>query len=136
MTTNPAAQAAHGADFVRLPDPPEPEDMNNFKYLHAPGNSHHLAEHFGQADTTIVTGAAYISPVPTSSPQGAVPPGPAHRLQRRPRSGQRPQRLHHLGAGQAPGLRSGNRLAHHRPAGRHRKAGWLRRPGHPGILAL
>ena len=74
MTTNPAAQAAHGTDFVRLPDPPEPEDMNNFKYLHAPGNSQHLAEHFGHEDTTIVTGEAYISRVPTSSRQGLFYP--------------------------------------------------------------
>ena len=63
MTTNPAAQAAHATDFVRLPDPPEPEDMNNFKYLHGPGNSQHLPEHFAHEDTTIVTGEAYISPV-------------------------------------------------------------------------
>ena len=74
MTTNPAAQAAHGTDFVRLPDPPEPEDMNNFKYLHAPGNSQHLAEHFGHEDTTIITGEAYISRVPTSSRQGLFYP--------------------------------------------------------------
>ena len=74
MTTNPAAQAAHGTDFVRLPDPPEPEDMNNFKYLHAPGNSQHLAEHFGHQDTTIITGEAYISRVPTSSRQGLFYP--------------------------------------------------------------
>ena len=74
MTTNPAAQAAHGTDFVRLPDPPEPEDMNNFKYLHAPGNSQHLAEHFGHEDTTIITGEAYISRAPTSSRQGLFYP--------------------------------------------------------------
>jgi Uma2 family endonuclease len=74
MTTNPAAQAAHGTDFVRLPDPPEPEDMNNFKFLHAPGNSQHLAEHFGHQDTTIITGEAYISRVPTSSHQGLFHP--------------------------------------------------------------
>ena len=74
MTTNPAAQAAHGTDFVRLPDPPEPGDMNNFKYLHGPGNSQHLVEHFGHEDTTIVTAEAYISPVPTSSRQGLFHP--------------------------------------------------------------
>ena len=70
MTTNPAPQAAHGTDFVQLPDPPEPEDMNNFKFLHGPGNSQHLPEHFGHEDTTIVTGEAYISRAPTSSRQG------------------------------------------------------------------
>ena len=74
MTTNPAPQAAHGTDFVRLPDPPEPEDMNNFKFLHGPGNSQHLPEHFGHEDTTIVTGEAYISRAPTSSRQGLFHP--------------------------------------------------------------
>ena len=74
MTTNPAAQAAHGTDFGRLPDPPEPEDMNNFKYLHAPGNTHHLVEHFGNQDTTILTSDAYISRVPTSYRQGLFHP--------------------------------------------------------------
>ena len=74
MTTNPATQASRVTDFVRLPDPPEPEDMNNNIFLHIPGNTHHLVEHFGNEDTTIITGDAYISRVPTSSRRGLFYP--------------------------------------------------------------
>ena len=74
MTTNPAAQAAHAPGYVRLPDPPEPEDMNNYLFLHFPGNTHHLAMHLGSEDTTIITGEAYISREPTSSRQGLFAP--------------------------------------------------------------
>ena len=74
MTTNPAAHAAQATDFVRLPDPPEPEDMNNNTFLHIPGNTHHLVEHFGNENTTIITGDAYISRVPTSNRLGLFYP--------------------------------------------------------------
>ena len=74
MTTNPAPRTAPATDFVRLPDPPEPEDMNNNIFLHLPGNSHNLVEHFGNEDTTIIMGDAYISREPTSSRQGLFHP--------------------------------------------------------------
>ena len=74
MSTNPAPRTAHATDFVRLPDPPEPEDMNNNIFLHLPGNSHNLVEHFGNEDTTIIMGDAYISRAPTSSRQGLFHP--------------------------------------------------------------
>ena len=41
--------------------------MNNNIFLHLPGNSHNLVEHFGNEDTTIIMGDAYISREPTSS---------------------------------------------------------------------
>ena len=47
---------------VRLPDPPETEDMNNYKAIHAFGNGLHLSRHFGNPDTTLVFGEAYVSP--------------------------------------------------------------------------
>ncbi len=71
MTTKRVAQAA---GCIRLPDPPEPEDMNNNIFLHLPGNSHHLAMHLGHEDTTIITGDAYISRAPTSSREGLFHP--------------------------------------------------------------
>ena len=74
MTTRPTAATGHSRGFVRLPDPPEPEDMNNYTYLHLPGNTHHLAEHLGNHDTTIVTGEAYISREPTSERLGLMAP--------------------------------------------------------------
>ena len=74
MTTNPAAQSFQATGYVRLPDPPEPEDMNNNIFLHIPGNTHHLAVHFGNEDTTIIAGEAYISREPTSSRLGLFHP--------------------------------------------------------------
>ncbi len=74
MTTKRAVQASQATGYVRLPDPPEPEDMNNYIFLHAPGNTHHLAEHLGNKDTTIIIGDAYISREPTSSRYGLFHP--------------------------------------------------------------
>ena len=74
MTTMPAVQSSQATGCVRLPDPPEPEDMNNNIFLHIPGNSHHLAMHLGSEDTTIITGDAYISRAPTSSRLGLFHP--------------------------------------------------------------
>ena len=74
MTINPLTQKTPTTNFVRLPDPPEPEDMNNNIFLHIPGNTHHLVQHFGNEATTIVTGEAYISQVPTSSRLGLFHP--------------------------------------------------------------
>lgn len=74
MTTRPTAATGHSRGFVRLPDPPEPEDMNNYTYLHFPGNAHHLAEHFGNHDTTVITSEAYISREPTSERLGLMAP--------------------------------------------------------------
>ncbi len=74
MTTKRAVQAPPAVGYVRLPDPPEPEDMNNYFFLHAPGNTHHLVEHFGNEDTTILIGDAYISRAPTSYRKGLFHP--------------------------------------------------------------
>ena len=41
MTTKPSITTTQPDNYVRLPDAPKPEDMNNFKYLHLPGNTHH-----------------------------------------------------------------------------------------------
>ena len=74
MTTKPPARAASIPGYVQLPDPPEPEDMNNYLFLHSPGNSHFLAMHFGNEDTTIVLGDTYATPEPTASRQGIFHP--------------------------------------------------------------
>ncbi len=74
MTTKPTVQASHTAGYVRLPDPPEPEDMNNYLFLHSPGNSHYLALHLGNEDTTTILGDSYISRAPTSSREGLFHP--------------------------------------------------------------
>ena len=45
-----------------LPDPPErePEDMTSFDHLTLSGSAHHLVQHLGNPDTTIVAGERYI----------------------------------------------------------------------------
>ena len=76
MTTNPSAKAAPAPapGYIVLPDAPKPEDMNNFLFLHSPGNSHFLALHFGNPDTTIMFGDVYIAREPTSSQLGLFAP--------------------------------------------------------------
>ena len=59
MTTKPET-------FLPLPDPPErdPDDMTSVQHLGENGNLHHLAQHLGNPDTTIVSGERYIVPEP------------------------------------------------------------------------
>ena len=73
MTTRPT-DTPDSPSFIRLPEPPEPADMNNHLYLNAPGNAMHLAEHFGNPDTTLIMAGVYISPVPTSDNTGLFEP--------------------------------------------------------------
>ena len=58
MTTKPRATRT----FPPLPYPPErkPEDMTSFDHLTKNGGAHHLAQHFGHPDTTVVGGERYI----------------------------------------------------------------------------
>ena len=74
MTTKPAAYSNPAPGFIVLPDVPEPEDMNNFIGLHLPGNSHYLAEHLGNPETTLIVGEAYICRAPTRDTSGLFYP--------------------------------------------------------------
>ena len=58
--------------FFRFPDPPEiPEDkMTSYDHLAANGTAHHLAQHLGNPDTTLVAGEHYLSLVPTRDMTG------------------------------------------------------------------
>ena len=60
-------------DRFRLPDPPEhPDDkMTSFKQLADTGNAHHLAQHLGNPDTTLVTGERYLVVRPTRRMAGS-----------------------------------------------------------------
>ena len=52
-------------DAIRFPDPPDPTpETTNFPYLTENGNLHHLWQHFGNHDTTLVAGERYLSPTP------------------------------------------------------------------------
>ena len=74
MTTadiNVKAPPASGR--FRLPDPPDyPDDkMTNAKHLSATGNHHHLSQHLGNPDTTIVASERYVVVRPTRSMAGS-----------------------------------------------------------------
>ena len=46
----------------RLPDPPprDPDEMTSYEHLHKTGSSHHLIQHLGNPETTLVTADRYI----------------------------------------------------------------------------
>ena len=50
-----------------MPDPPKSPDekMTASKHLSTTGSAHHLAQHLGNPDTTVVSSDLYITPVPT-----------------------------------------------------------------------
>ena len=56
MTTKPQT-------LPPLPDPPErtPENMTNFNQMTITGNAHHLLQHLGNPETTLVAGEHYLS---------------------------------------------------------------------------
>ncbi len=60
--------------YIQLPDAPEREDMNNWKFFNSQGNGAHLARHFGNENTTIILSDAYIATEPTSSQAGLFLP--------------------------------------------------------------
>jgi Uma2 family endonuclease len=74
MTTRPSAKTELPEGFVRLPEPPKLEDMNNYLYFNRLGNPLHLARHLGYEGTTLVASEAYISPEPTGSQLGLMAP--------------------------------------------------------------
>ena len=60
MPTNAAATKT--LTRFRLPEPPErnPDEVTSIRYVHAIGNSLHLARHFGAPETTIVSAELYL----------------------------------------------------------------------------
>ena len=64
-TTDAKTTKPHGRS--RLPDPPERQDdekMSTVDHLHQPGNTHHLIQHFGSPETTLVTAERFITMMP------------------------------------------------------------------------
>ena len=59
----------------QLPDPPErqpDEKMTSSKHLHMPGNSHHLVQHLGNPESTLVAAELYITMRPEQLPSGSL----------------------------------------------------------------
>ena len=65
-TTRPVNPPAAPDASFRLPDIPQkhPDDMTSVKYLHEPGQTHHLSQYLGNRDTTLVTAERYVVPGP------------------------------------------------------------------------
>ena len=59
-----------------LPSPPkhEPDDMTSVQHLGENGNLHHLIQHLGNPDTTIVSGERYIVPDPGTPANQRISP--------------------------------------------------------------
>ena len=69
MTTpHPKAADEKRRERFVLPDPPEgePEDMTSFDHLTLSGSAHHLAQHLGSPETTLVAGERYLTRAPGS----------------------------------------------------------------------
>ena len=67
MTTpHPKAADEKRREHFVLPDPPEgePEDMTSFDHLTISGSAHHLAQHLGSPETTLVAGERYLTRAP------------------------------------------------------------------------
>ena len=128
-------------DEFQLPEPEKTQDekMTASRHLSLTGGAHYL----GPAPRQTRNHRSRLRPLPRAGPSGPTRehersdlPRPLCRLRRRPRRLPSTQRLRHLRAGQAAGLRPRDRLTLHRTPGHRRQAHFLRRPGHPGILAL
>ena len=75
MTTKPltAVQIARRVPYA-FPDPPPPEDMNDYLFLTEPGYPPALVRHFGNRDTNIVMAGVYVSYALPESQEGLFYP--------------------------------------------------------------
>ena len=73
---NPQAAKLEHTPGLPLPDPPErePEDMTSFDHLTLNGGAHHLAQHLGNPETTLVAGERYITREPGAPAAGRMAP--------------------------------------------------------------
>ena len=68
MTTTKTTEVP--SDF-QFPDPErKPDEITSFKHLALTGSAHHLSQHFGNPETTLVTGEQFMSPVVTQNMAG------------------------------------------------------------------
>ena len=73
---NPQATKGEHLPTLPLPDPPErePEDMTSFDHLTLNGGAHHLAQHLGNPETTLVAGERYITREPGAPAEERMAP--------------------------------------------------------------
>ena len=76
--TTPRSQTTEQKRHQRfvLPDPPdrEPEDMTSFDHLTLNGGAHHLVQHLGNPETTLVAGERYITREPGAPAEERMAP--------------------------------------------------------------
>ena len=65
-TAKPTAGAPQSPGRFRLPDIPqrEPDEVTSYDSIHQPGSSHHLIQHLGNPETTLVTADRWITAAP------------------------------------------------------------------------
>lgn len=67
-TADTTAKSPKPQGSFRLPDPPQrqPDEVTSFDHLHKLGNAHHLIQHFGRPETTLVEADRWITADPSS----------------------------------------------------------------------
>ena len=70
MTTAKTTEVHSGFRFPDIPPENHLDKMTNFNHLAVTGSAHHLIQHFGNPDTTLVAGEHYMSPRPTQNMAG------------------------------------------------------------------
>ena len=87
----------------RLPDPPEREldEVTQFDHLFKDGNSHHLAVHLGNPETTLVVADRWVCADTNFNKARARVPDLLVAFDVDPPNLRGEQRVHRLGAGQA-----------------------------------
>ena len=75
MTTRtfPVSEAVRRTPYS-FPDPPPPDDMNDYLYLAEPGYPPALVSHFGHRDTTAVLAGIYVSRFLPTTQEGLLYP--------------------------------------------------------------
>ncbi len=70
MATTDANAATTTLVRFRLPDPPErePDEVTSIDHVHGPGQTMHLARHFGRPESTLVTAERWIAAHPGYRP--------------------------------------------------------------------
>ena len=74
-TADTGSGMAKAQPHFRLPDPERrPEDMTSFNHLALTGSVHHLIQHLGNPDTTLVAGEHFLVPEPVNDLTGVKYP--------------------------------------------------------------
>ena len=110
--------------------------MTSFDHLTLSGSAHHLVQHLGKPETTIVAGEWYITREPGAPAVDRMAPDLLIAFQADPQAYWEDNGYVISVQGKPPRLRHGDSVPEHRQAGRGREEDHVRRPGNPRILAV